>query len=124
MAEAEKRPGAGSGVVVAPFAAPIAAMLSSLATLACCLPAGLLAAAGAAGAGVFFQRFRTGLLTISVVFLVLGFWQQRRRAQCGLKPARWTRALLWIAAVIVLVVLLFPQEIAGFFADRIGPGAR
>jgi hypothetical protein len=40
MAEAEKRPGAGSGVVVPPLAAPIAAMLSSLATIACCLPAG------------------------------------------------------------------------------------
>lgn len=120
MAEAEKRPGAGSGVVVA----PIAAMLSSLATLACCLPVGFLAAAGAASAGVFLQRFRLGLLALSVVFLVLGFWQQRRGAQCGLKRTRWTRALVWIAAVIVLVVLLFPQEIAGFFADRIGLGTR
>jgi hypothetical protein len=120
MTEAEKKPGAGGGVVVA----PIAAMISSIATLACCLPAGFLAAAGAASAGVFFQRFRAGLLTMSVVFVVLGFWQQRRGVECGLKPARWTKALLWIAAVIVLVVLLFPQEIAGFFADRIGPGVR
>ena len=99
-------------------------MLSSLATLACCLPVGFLAAAGAVGVGVFLQRFRPGLLVLSVVFLGLGFWQQRRGVQCGLKPARWTKALLWIAAVIVLVALLFPQEIAGFFADCIGPGAR
>jgi hypothetical protein len=123
MAEAEEKPDAGRRVV-ASFAAPIAAMLGSLATLACCLPAGFLAAAGAAGAGIFFQRFRTGLLTISVILLVLGFWQHRRSARCGLKPARWTKPLLWIAAVIVLVVLLFPQEIAGFFADHLGPGIR
>ena len=124
MVEAEKKPGAGRGVVAASVAAPLGAMTSSLATLACCLPGGFLVAVGAAGAGVFFQRLRTGLLTMSVVFLVLGFWQQRRRARCGLKPARWTKALLWVAAAIVLVVLLFPQEIAGFFADRVGLGTQ
>ncbi|MFI5105039.1 MAG: hypothetical protein ACHP79_08970 [Terriglobales bacterium] len=124
MTEAEVKSGAGRGVVAAPVAAPIAAMVSSLTTLACCLPAGFLAAAGAAGGGVFFQRFRSGLLALSVVFLVLGFWQQWRGVQCGLKPGRWTRTLLWIAAAIVLLVLLFPQEIAGFFADRLGPGTR
>jgi len=83
MAEVEKRPGAGSGVVVPPLAAPVAAMLSSLATIACCLPAGFLAAAGAAGASVFLQRFRHSLLALSVVFLVFGFWQQRRGVQSG-----------------------------------------
>jgi hypothetical protein len=123
MAQAEKKPGAGSRVV-APLAASIAAMVGSLATLACCLPAGFLAAAGGAGAGIFFERFRTGLLKISVALLVLGFWQQWRGARCALKPARWTKALLWIAAVIVVVVLLFPQELAGFFADHLGPGIR
>jgi uncharacterized membrane protein len=99
-------------------------MLTSLVTLACCLPAGFLAAAGAAGAGVFFERYRIGLLVLSIVFLGLGFWQQRRGRQCGLKPRRWARAMLWIAAAIVLLVVLFPQEIAGFFADRLGAGAR
>lgn len=100
------------------------AMLSSLATLACCLPAGFLAAAGAAGTSILFQRARPAMMTLSVVFLVLGFVQQRRSARCGLKPSSWNVALLWLATVIVLVVLLFPQEIAGFFADRIEPGAR
>ena len=128
MTEAEKKPGAGGGVVVAPgagpLAAPIAAILSSLATLACCLPAGFLAAAGAAGTSILFQRARPAIMTLSVVFLLLGFVQQRRSARCGLKPSSWNVALLWLATVIVFVVLLFPQEIAGFFADRIGPGAR
>jgi hypothetical protein len=120
MAEAETKPGAGRGII----AATIGAMISSLATMACGLPAGFLAAAGAAGTGVFFERYRIGLLVLSIVFLGLGFWQQRRGRQCGLKPRRWARAMLWIAAAIVLRVVLFPQEIAGFFADRLGAGAR
>jgi hypothetical protein len=120
MTEAEAKPDAGRGMT----AAPVAAAISSLATLACCLPAGFLAAAGAAGAGVFFRRFRLGLLVLSVVFLGLGFWQQQRGARCGLGPGRWTRALLWISTAIVVLVWLFPQEIAGFFADRLGPSAR
>jgi hypothetical protein len=103
---------------------PVLAVVSSLATLACCLPAGFLAAAGAAGAGVFLQRYRPGLLTVSIVFLGLGFLERHRGIECGLKPARWTRTLLWLAAGIVALVLLFPQEIAGFFADCLGPGTR
>jgi hypothetical protein len=120
MSEAKAKPSAGPGII----AAPVAAVVSSFATLACCLPAGFLAAAGAAGAGVLFQRFRLGLLVLSIAFLGLGFWQQHRAVKCGLKPRRWTRALLWISAGIVALVLLFPQEIAGYFADHLGPGAR
>jgi len=120
MAEGEVKAGAGRGVA----AASVAAILSSLATIACCLPVGFLAAAGAAGAGVFFQRFRPWLLGLSVLLLGLGFVQQRRGARCGMKPRPWTVTLLCLAAGIVLVVLLFPQEIAGFFADRLGGGAR
>jgi hypothetical protein len=120
MAETGVNAGAGKGIV----AASVAAILSSLATIACCLPMGFLAAAGAAGAGVFFQRFRPWLLGLSVLLLGVGFVQQRRGARCGMKPRPWIIALLWIAAGIVVVVLLFPQEIAGFFADGLGGGAR
>jgi hypothetical protein len=120
MAQAEWKPGAGKRVA----AAPLLAVVSSLATLGCCLPAGFLAAAGAAGAGVFFQRFRSGLLAMSIVFLGLGFLELYRGIECGLKPGRWTRTLLWLRAGIVALALLFPQEIAGFFADCLGPGAR
>lgn len=95
------------------------AILSSLATLGCCLPIGFLAAAGAAGAGFYFQRFRPWLMGLSVLFLGAGFVQQYRGARCGLKPSRWNVAVLWIAAGFVLVMLVFPQEIAGFLADHL-----
>ena len=87
--------------------------------LGCCLPIGFLAAAGAAGAGIYFQRFRPWLMGLSIVFLAAGFVQQYRGARCGLKPSRFNMATLWIAAAFVLVMLLFPQEIAGVLADHL-----
>lgn len=120
MAHPDTKPGAGQGIV----AAAVAAMVASLGALTCCLPAGFLLAAGAAGAGASFQRYRPTLLVLSLVFLAFGFVQQRRGASCGVRPARWTKALLWFAAVFVLVMLVFQQEIAGFIADSLGPPTR
>lgn len=80
---------------------------------------GFLAAAGAAGAGVMLQRARPWLMTLSVALLAIGFVQQRRGARCGVKPSRWNAALLWMAAGFVLVMLIFPQEIAAFLADHL-----
>lgn len=120
MTPPDTNPRAGQGIV----AAAVAAMVASLGTLACCLPAGFLVAAGAAGAGAFFERYRPTLLVLSLVFLAIGFVQQRRGASCGIRQGRWTRTLLWFAAVFVLVMLVFQQEIAGFIADRLGPGTR
>lgn len=99
--------------------APLAAIVSSLATLACCLPIGFLAAVGTAGAGVLIQRARPVMMALSVVFIALGFIQQGRSARCGVKSRRWNVTLLWLAAGFVFVMLLFPQEIAGFLADHI-----
>jgi hypothetical protein len=56
---------------------------------------------------------------LSALFLVAGFVQQYRGARCGLKANPWNVALLWIAAGFVVVMLLFPQEIAGFLADHV-----
>ena len=107
-----------------PAALSFGAVLSSLAALGCCLPIGFLAAAGAAGAGVFLQRFRPWFMGLSVLFLAGGFVQQYRSARCGLKPSRFNVAILWIAAAFVLAMLLFPQEIAGFLADHLRWGGR
>ena len=99
--------------------ASVAAMVSSVATIACCLPLGFAAALGAGAASVFFATLRPWLLVVSVVFIGLGFWQQRRATQCSLR-GRWIGGvLLWAAVVVVLAVLLFPQQIAGFIADRL-----
>ncbi len=102
----------GSGI-----SASVAAVVSALATIACCLPLGFAAAIGAAGASGFVARFRPWLLGFSIVLLALGFWQQRRAKQCAVKGRMAGQVLLWVAVVFVAGMILFPQQVAGFFAD-------
>jgi hypothetical protein len=106
------RPGTG-------LSASLAAILSSLATMACCVPLGFAAAIGAAGASAFLLRFRPWFLVLSVALIGLGFWQQRRAKQCAVKGRLIGKLLLWTAVAIVLAMLLFPQQIAGFLADHL-----
>ncbi len=47
-----------------------------------------------------------------------GFWQQRRAKQCGLRGRLLGNVLLWAAVVVMLGMILFPQQIAGFIADQ------
>ena len=105
------RPGTG-------LSASVAAMVSSLATMACCVPLGFAAAIGAAGASPFLLRFRPWFLVLSIALIGLGFWQQRRAKQCAVKGRLIGQFLLWTAVAIVLVMILFPQQIAGFLADH------
>ena len=107
----------GSGV-----SASAGAIVSSLATMACCLPVAFAAAIGAAGASAFLVKFRPWFLVLSVVLLGVGFWQQRRAQQCAVRGRIFGLVLLWTAVVVVVGIILFPQQIAGFIADRLsGP---
>jgi len=103
----------GSGI-----SAGLAAIFSSLATIACCLPLGFAAALGAGAASTFFATLRPWLLGLSVVMLGVGFWQQYRAKQCAVRGRFLGRLLLWAAVIVLLGMILFPQQIAGFIADR------
>ncbi|MGA7174840.1 MAG: hypothetical protein WBX13_03845 [Candidatus Acidiferrales bacterium] len=103
----------GTGV-----SASLVAMLSSLATISCCLPLGFAAAIGTGAASAFFATLRPWLLGLSVVLLGLGFWQQHRARHCSIRGRTIGNVLLWTALVVVLGMILFPQEIAAFIADR------
>lgn len=105
----------GTGV-----SASLAAIVSSLATISCCLPIGFAAALGVGAASAFFATLRPWLLGLSVVLLGLGFWQQYRAKQCGLRRRTLGSVVLWTAVVVVSGMILFPQEIAAFIADRLG----
>ena len=108
----------GSGI-----SASLGAIVSSIATISCCLPIGFAAAAGAGAASAIFTTLRPWLLGLSVALIGFGFWQQHRAKQCGLR-GRWVATvLLWTAVVMVLGMILFPQEIAALIADHLG-GAR
>jgi len=63
------------------ISASLAAILSSVATISCCLPLGFAAALGAGAASAFFTTLRPWLLGLSVALLGLGFWQQHRAKQ-------------------------------------------
>jgi FtsH-binding integral membrane protein len=105
--------GPGSGM-----SASIGAIVGSLATMGCCLPLGFAAALGTAGASAFFQVTRPWLLGLSVALLCVGFWQQRKAKLCAAKRSYLSAVLWWSAVALVVGMILFPQEIAGFIADR------
>jgi hypothetical protein len=98
----------------------VAAIVSSAATISCCLPLGFAAALGAGAASAFFTTLRPWLLGISVALIAYGFWQQHRAKQCAVRGRVVGKVLLWAAVAIVLGMVLFPQEIAAFIADRLG----
>jgi hypothetical protein len=104
------------------ISASVGAILGSMATMVCCLPLAFAAAIGAAGASAFLLRFRPWFLGLSIVLLGFGFWQQRRARQCEVKGRVVGRVLLWTAVIVLVGTILFPQQIAGFIADRLsGP---
>jgi hypothetical protein len=102
---------------VAERATPVAAVIAALSSLACCLPFGFLGAAvGLAGASVRLQAARPWLLVGALGLLVIGFLQlYRGRNQCR-KGSPFSIALFWIAAALVLMIVLFPQVIASLVA--------
>jgi hypothetical protein len=100
------------------ISASMVAILSSVATISCCLPLGFAAALGAGAASAFFTTLRPWLLGLSVVLLGFGFWQRHRAKQCAVRGRLLGSVLLWAALVVVVGMILFPQQIAGFIADR------
>jgi hypothetical protein len=87
--------------------------------MTCCLPLGFAAALGAGAASAFFAALRPWLLGLSVAMLGLGFWQQHRAKHCAVRGRLVGKVLLWAAVIVVLGMILFPQQIAGFIADKI-----
>src|ERR1700730_4715390 len=101
---------------VADRATPVVAVLAALSTMACCLPFGFLGAVGLAGVSVRLQAVRPWLLVGALGLLVVGFVQvYRGRNQCR-KRSPFSIVLFWVAAAIVLLIILSPQVIANLVA--------
>jgi hypothetical protein len=96
---------------------PIAAALTSLATLVCCLPMGFAAAAATASLSMVVATYQRWFLAASVVLLIVGVVQvQRVQRTCASRPYG-SLLVLGVSAMVVLLVVLFPQLVAGLVAD-------
>jgi hypothetical protein len=96
--------------------APVAAAATALATLACCLPVGIAAAAATASLAAVVADYRGWFLLASGVLLAVGGVQlTRAQRQCSTRT-RGSLAILGISATIVVLVALFPQVIAAMIA--------
>lgn len=96
--------------------APVAAVIAALSTLACCLPFGFLGAVGLTGLSIWARSYAGWFLAFAAALLILGFVQlYRGRNQCR-KRSTVSIVLFWVAAVIVVLIILFPQVIASLVA--------
>jgi uncharacterized membrane protein YidH (DUF202 family) len=98
---------------------PVAAAISALSTIACCLPTGIAAGAGAAGLGVVVEPLRRWLVELSIALLVLGFVQLYRSNRSCRRRSPASIAVFSISAMVVVGILLFPQISAGLLASVI-----
>ena len=98
-------------------AASVSAIASAVAALSCCLPLGFLAALGLTGTSFFLHSFQPWLLGLSIVFLGIGFFQHYKGERCNAKRSRFIELMLWGSAFLVLVMILFPEIIAGLIAN-------
>jgi hypothetical protein len=97
--------------------APAAAILAALSTITCCLPFGLVGAAGLAGVSIWLAPLRPWLLGASVALLALGFWRLYRAPRhCSTRRSHMSVALFWLAVVVVLLATVFPQLLANWIA--------
>jgi hypothetical protein len=96
---------------------PVLAAISAVATLACCLPLGGAALLGIGGLLGALGRYQQWFLPASAVLLALGgaqMWRSRRACQ---RTSKLSVVILAVSAVIVLLVVLFPQTVAGLLTD-------
>jgi hypothetical protein len=97
--------------------APVAGALSALATLACCLPIAFAAGTATAGLAVVAGSYRWAFLGASVILLALGALELVRARRACRSRGFGSMVILGLSALILLLVLVFPQVIAGLLAD-------
>jgi hypothetical protein len=98
-------------------ATPVAAAVTALSTMLCCLPGSLAAAAATTSVGLFVIDYQPWFLGASVVLLVIGGLQLRRARRACSTSSKASAVVLGVSAAIVVMSVLFPQLLAGFFAD-------
>ena len=94
----------------------LAAVLSAVLSVTCCLPLGIPVAIGLAGFGVLMSQLRPWFMALSVILLAVGPVQLYRRRACQ-RHNLFSLVIFCIAAGVVLALALFPQFVASILAD-------
>ncbi len=97
--------------------APVAAAVSALVTLVCCLPIAFAAGTATTALAVVAGSYRSWLLAAAAGLLILGAVQLVRVRRACAPRGSGSMVILSVSATIVLLVLFFPQLIAGLIAD-------
>lgn len=96
---------------------PVAAAMTSVVSLICCLPMGFSAAAATASLSMVVASYERWFLGASVVLLMVGMVQLHRvQKTCTTRPYA-SMLIFGMSAVVVVLVVLFPQVVAGIVAD-------
>ena len=97
---------------------PLAAAITAVSTLLCCVPTAFAAALATTSVGLFVANHQGWFLAASVLLIAVGAVQVRRAGRaCSVARRRTSAALLAISAAIVTMTALFPQVLAGLLAD-------
>ena len=97
---------------------PLAAAATALAAFACCIPLGIAGALGVLALGGLFDALQPWFVSAATLLLAFSAFQAYRgRRTCRTGGRRFSLAVLALSATIVLLVLLFPQRVAGWIAD-------
>ena len=104
-------------------AIPVAAAITALSTLACCLPLSLSAAIGSATLSIVLEPYRSWLMAISILLLAIGAFQLYRFRQTCRKNSVSGFVIMVLSGIIVVSVSLFPQVIAILLADLFPPSS-
>jgi len=95
---------------------PVAAAMSALATLACCLPLGIAGAVSTLGLSFALERLRPWLIGLAVILLGVSVFQMYHGRRSCQRRSRLSLVLFGLSAVVVLAVMIFPQKLAELMA--------
>ena len=102
--------------------APVAAAVTALTTMACCLPMGLAAAAATAGLSTIATAYQPYFLGASGVMLAVGLVQLRSTSRSCARRNYSSLIVYCLATIIVILVAFFPQTLAGVMAGHFFAG--
>lgn len=97
--------------------APVAAAVTAVTTVMCCLPVGFAAAAATASLAAVVSSLQPWFLAASALLLIVGAAQLGRAQRTCPARGRGSQAIFGVSAAIVVLVILFPQVLAGLLAD-------